>query len=97
MEHQDHPTGNIAQPALDRVSQSVEHEIHRVEVYTKRQPLLALAIAAACGYVLRSLPVMALIGLFLRLAMVLVRPLIFILGAVNIYDFINSRNRDNRH
>ena len=78
--------------AVDRVQQTAGEQLHRVEVYTRRAPLMALAVAAASGYVLRSLPVMALLGVVARLALVLVRPFIFILGAVNLYEFIRTKN-----
>lgn len=73
------------------VQHGAEEKIHRVESYTRQSPLPALAIAAAVGYVLRGLPLLALSGLFLRLAMMLVRPFFFIFGAVNLYHFLSRR------
>lgn len=77
--------------AVTRAQQTAEEKIHRVENYTRESPLPALAIATAAGYVLRGLPLLALAGLFLRLAMMLVRPFFFIFGAVNLYHFLSRR------
>jgi hypothetical protein len=83
---------NLFTSAVNRVKQSPAEQIQRVEDYTRRSPFAALGIAAAAGFMLRGLPVRALAGLFLRLALVLARPFIFVCGAVNLYHFLRSRN-----
>ena len=90
MENNHHSADPLSE-AVNWVAQSAEQQIHRAEVYTRRSPLAALAIAAASGYVLRSLPVRALVGLFVRLALVLARPFMFILGAVNLYQLVKTQ------
>jgi hypothetical protein len=86
-----HSAENPITMAVSRVAQGTEYQIHRAEVYTRRSPIAALAIAAASGYVLRSLPVRALVGLFVRLGLVLVRPFIFVLGAVSLYQLVKTQ------
>lgn len=83
---------SLINSALSQVKQATGEQIHRAEVYTRESPFAALAIATATGYVLRGLPVRALVGLFLRIALVLVRPFIFIFGAVNLYHFLKEQN-----
>jgi|ERR1700677_4194423 len=79
---------NLINSAVNRVKQTTEEQILRAGLYTRRSPIAALAIAAASGYVLRSLPVRALIGLFVRIALVLVRPFLFIFGALSLYQLV---------
>ena len=84
------PMESAVTSAFVRVQNVADEQIRCVESYTRQSPFAALAIAAATGYVLRNLPVRALAGLFLRLCLVLVRPLIFVVGAVKIYELTRN-------
>ena len=76
---------------MNRLNETAGEQINRVETYTRETPLAALSIAAAIGYAMRSLPLFALARFFLQLALMLVRPFIFIFGAVNLYHFFKGR------
>ncbi|HWB58365.1 MAG TPA: hypothetical protein VG733_02695 [Chthoniobacteraceae bacterium] len=76
--------------AVTHVKQAAEQNIRRVEDYTRASPLPALAAAAAAGYVMRGLPLRALAGLAVRLAVLFVRPAIFLVGAAKIYEFTRN-------
>jgi hypothetical protein len=86
-----HSVETLLISALDRAGDATRKQIRRAEVYTRESPASAIFIAAATGYVLRSLPLFALARLFLRVALVLVRPFIFLFGAASLYHFITSR------
>lgn len=55
------------------------------EEYVRANPTQAVLSAVAAGFVLRLLPIGALIGALIRLAVFALRPGIFIYGAVALY------------
>ena len=55
------------------------------EEYVRANPTQAVLSAVAAGFVLRLLPIGALVGLLTRLAIFALRPAVFIYGAVALY------------
>ena len=62
------------------------NDIHaQTESYVRENPTQAVLSAIGAGFVLRLLPLGALVGALVRLALFALRPAIFIYGAVALY------------
>ena len=62
------------------------NDIHaQTESYVRENPTQAVLSAVGAGFILRLLPVGALVGALVRLALFALRPAIFIYGAVALY------------
>ena len=62
------------------------NDIHaQTEEYVRNNPTQSVLWAAAVGFVLRLLPLGALVGALVRLALFAARPAIFIYGAIALY------------
>jgi len=57
----------------------------QTESYVRDNPTQAVLSAVGAGFVLRLLPIGALVGALVRLALFALRPAIFIYGAVALY------------
>ena len=55
------------------------------EEYVRANPTQAVLSAVAAGFVLRLLPIGALVGALVRLAIFALRPAVFIYGALALY------------
>ncbi len=66
--------------------QEKANEYHKQgEEYVRANPTQAVLSAVAAGFVLRLLPIGALVGALVRLAIFALRPAVFIYGAVALY------------
>ena len=62
------------------------NEFHaQTEEYVRNNPTQAILSAVGAGFVLRLLPLGAILGALVRLALFALRPAIFIYGAVALY------------
>lgn len=66
------------------------------EDYVRQNPSQAVLSALAAGFVLRLLPLGAIIGALVRLALFAVRPAIFIYGAVSLYKHFQEGGASNQ-
>ena len=57
----------------------------QTESYVRDNPTQAVLSALGAGFILRLLPIGALVGLLVRLALFAARPALFIYGAVALY------------
>ena len=64
------------------------------ETYVRENPSQAVLSAVAAGFVLRLLPLGAILGALVRLAMFALRPAIFIYGAVALYKHFQEPQHD---
>ena len=68
------------------------------EEYVRANPTQAVLSAVAAGFVLRLLPIGALVGALVRLAIFALRPAVFIYGAVALYKhFQGAAPTDEQH
>ena len=62
------------------------NELHtQTEEYVRANPTQAILSAVGAGFILRLLPLGAILGAIVRLALFALRPAIFIYGAVALY------------
>lgn len=64
----------------------------RAQEFARKEPAQAVGVAFLAGLVLTVLPVGRLLGMLVRLAFVLVRPVLLILGAAKLYEEFEKRN-----
>lgn len=64
------------------------------EDYVRANPSQAMLSAVAAGFVLRLLPLGAIVGALVRLALFALRPAIFIYGAVALYKHFQAPQQD---
>ncbi len=68
------------------------------EEYVRANPTQAVLSAVGVGFVLRLLPIGALVGALVRLAIFALRPAVFIYGAVALYKhFQGTAPTDEQH
>ena len=66
------------------------------ENYVRENPSQAVLSAVAAGFVLRLLPLGAIVGAIVRLALFAVRPAVFIYGAVALYKHFQGTTSSNQ-
>ena len=64
----------------------------RAQDFARKEPAQAVGVAFLAGLVLTVLPVGRLLAVLVRLAFVLIRPALFILGAMKLCEEIEKRN-----
>jgi heme/copper-type cytochrome/quinol oxidase subunit 4 len=66
----------------------------RAEKSVREEPIKTAGLAFVAGIVLTVLPVGAILGALVRIALALVRPALLIFGVVKIFQQIDRRNSD---
>jgi hypothetical protein len=69
-----------------RAQAGLREQLHACEDSVRQSPTNALLIAGVTGYVLRSLPIGALLGGVIRIITALLRPALFIYLAAKLYE-----------
>ena len=64
------------------------------EAYVRDNPSQAVLSALAAGFVLRLLPLGAILGALIRLVLFAVRPAVFIYGAVSLYKHFQEPQKE---
>ena len=64
----------------------------RAQDFARKEPAQAVGVAFLAGLVLTVLPVGRLFGVLVRLAFVLIRPVLLILGTVKMFEEFKKRN-----
>ncbi len=77
--------GSFANGDMGDLKQKFADFHAQTEQYVRENPSQAVLSAIGAGFVLRLLPVGALVGLIVRLLLSLARPALFIYGAVHVY------------
>jgi hypothetical protein len=62
----------------------------QTEEYVRENPSQAVLSAVGAGFILRLLPVGAIVGMLVRLAIFLARPALFIYGAMAVYKHFTT-------
>jgi hypothetical protein len=62
-----------------------------LESKIRSEPLKSVGLAVGAGWLLTRLPVFALVGLAIRVALRLVRPALLVLGGMKAWDLYQSR------
>ena len=65
------------------------------ENYVREEPLKAMAYAAAAGYVLRILPITAILRSVIRVLLLALKPAVVVYGAAKAYEIIVSSKKNN--
>ena len=79
---------------FDDVKQKMNDFQSQGENYVRENPSQAVLSALAAGFVLRLLPLGAILGALIRLVLFAVRPAIFIYGAVSLYKHFQEPPKD---
>jgi hypothetical protein len=69
----------------------MENLVHRTEDFAREEPMKAVGIAFAAGLFMTVLPIGAIIGGLMRVALTLIRPALLVLGAIKLYEEIDRR------
>ena len=65
--------------------------VRQTEDFIREKPLGAVLVAVFAGFILNLLPIGILIGSVVRLAFVLLRPVLLLLGAFKIWELTSQR------
>ncbi|HEX8371441.1 MAG TPA: hypothetical protein VF585_01570 [Chthoniobacterales bacterium] len=76
----------------DKITTATTQCVTDAEAYARQEPLKAIAYAAAGGYVLRILPVAAILGSVIRLVLMLLKPAALVYGAAKAYEVATKKS-----
>ena len=79
---------------FDDVKQKISDYQSQGEAYVRENPSQAVLSALGIGFVLRLLPLGAIIGALIRLVLFALRPAIFVYGAVALYKHFQTPHQD---
>ena len=74
------------------VRDRVEAVVNETGEYVREKPTRSLLYAFAAGYILNRLPLGRVLGGFLRLLMLAVRPAVLVYGAAKLYQATRERD-----
>jgi hypothetical protein len=74
------------------VRDRVEAVVNETGEYVREKPTQSLLYAFAAGYILNRLPLGRVLGGFLRLLMLAVRPAVLVYGAAKLYQATRERD-----
>lgn len=77
---------------IDKLGHQARECYCNCEEHVRAQPMPALLGAIAVGYVLRLVPVVAILGIVLKLALFLVKPAILVFGAAKLREMMQKPN-----
>jgi hypothetical protein len=89
-------TNQLAAPTIEEcvcdkwndVCEATSARLRDGESYVREEPLKAVAYAAAAGYVLRILPVGAIVRSLIRVVLFAVKPAALVYGAAKAYEIL---------
>ncbi|MEA3209231.1 MAG: hypothetical protein QOE70_2288 [Chthoniobacter sp.] len=79
--------------ALRSAQETVRHCYVDCEASVRQSPSTSLFVAVAVGYVLRSLPIGALLGGLIRVLVSMVRPAVLLFSAAKLYELLQRQAR----
>ncbi len=83
---------DAAMEAFQSVGDSCKEYRQCCEDKIREAPLASVACAAAAGFVLHVLPVTAIVGSVLRVALFLLKPALLVFGALKFYEVLQAKN-----
>ena len=85
-------TGDVAERSLRYTKDQFEQILEQTEGYVRANPARSVAYALIAGFILNRLPVGRILGGFVRLLMIAVKPAILAYGATKIYQAAQSND-----
>ncbi|MDZ4288993.1 MAG: hypothetical protein U0984_13585 [Prosthecobacter sp.] len=86
-----HPIDAGINEMLHKAEASLVHCVHDCEDCVRQAPLKSVLAAAAAGYLLRHVPVRALIVANVRLLTALAPPALVLYGAAKVYEYLQEQ------
>ncbi len=83
-------TASHSEPRVAPVSAPATF-VEKAESFAREKPAEAMGAALGAGILLALLPVGAIVGALVRMAAMLVRPLLVVLGLVKLYEVVGGR------
>jgi len=77
--------------SLCNVRQDICHRFHKCEDRIRKSPAASVLGAAGIGYLLNRLPLRAIVVTQVRVLSALAPPVLFLIGAAKIYDYLQRR------
>lgn len=86
-------------PIFAQAEASISATINEAKTYIRREPTEAVLFAVIAGYVMRMLPLGAILNLVARLVFLALRPAIIIFGATKIWGVVRDSSllNERRH
>jgi uncharacterized membrane protein len=89
---------HVMQPTTDPFESTIAEDSDnfqaRAEQYAREEPMKAVGVAFLGGLILTFLPIATVIGAFLRLALMLLKPALLVLGAIKLYEEVERRQQE---
>jgi len=85
-------TGDVAERSLRYTKDQFEQILEQTEGYVRANPARSVAYALIAGFILNRLPMGRILGGFVRLFMIAVKPAILAYGATKIYQAAQSND-----
>ncbi|MGH8094743.1 MAG: hypothetical protein ACREIF_14940 [Chthoniobacterales bacterium] len=83
-------TGDIAERGIQYTREQWEEIIAQTEDYVRANPTRSLLYGVAAGFILDRLPIFRILGAFVRLLLMAVKPAILIYGATKLYQLLKT-------
>jgi hypothetical protein len=84
------PQSSFHSPALDTW-------VDKVDDYARAEPMKAVASAFGAGFLLNLLPIGAIIGALVSIALSLFRPAFLFLGLLKAFELCNEKNHTSKN
>jgi hypothetical protein len=96
MNSENYSLDSSLEKGFQNLNETFTQGVQDVEDKIRSTPLIAVAIAAAGGYLLHVLPIAPILRLIVKLVLFSVKPLIVVFGAVKLYEFIRKQTDETR-
>ena len=73
------------------LNEAVTEGVRELEDTVRSTPLIAVAVAAFVGYLLRFLPIFGILKLLIRLALFSIKPVVVLFAGYKLYEYIRKQ------
>ena len=83
-------SGDVAERSLRYTKDQLEQVLEQTEEYVRENPARSIAYALAAGFILNRLPIGRIVGGFMRLTLIAIKPAILAYGATKVYQAVQG-------
>ncbi len=85
-------TGDMAERGINYVRDQWGEVVGQTEDFVRANPTKSLLYGVAAGFIIDRLPVFRLFGFVVRLALLALKPALFVFGAMKIYQATQTQD-----
>src|SRR5690348_6384753 len=81
---------HLIQDQISNTRALIDDNVREAEAFVRRDPTKAILWAVGAGYLLRMLPVTAIINAFVRALLAMIRPAALLFGVAKVWDALQA-------